>query len=253
MLISEEKKRHFIEHGYVILENAIPRERIEAVRRVINYKLGQGFDPEQREIFAAQSYFPELREDELIKGLVTDTGVYRMAEEITSPGSLRPVQRGQLAIRFPKLDDKVKQPGGHIDGTPSPTNGVPPGTIYSFTLLVGVALSDVQRDWAGNFSVWPGSHHLLEKWFQEHDLQEMVDGAPKLDYGEPVQLHWRAGDVVFVHHKTLHAATLNNSPDIRYALFYRLHHVNHEEHREAAARDIWMEFPGLAGLTAEAV
>jgi hypothetical protein len=234
-----------VENGYILVPGAIPEAKVDDALRVINHKLGQGFDPEQREIFAAQSYFPELRETEEIRGLLTDTGAYALAEELTAPGELQPVWRGQLALRFPRIDGKVKEPGGHIDGTPSPTNGVPPGTIYSFTMLAGVALSDVERDNAGNFTVWPGSHLKLQKWFEKHGLMDMLGGAPRLDYGPPRQMHWKKGDLLLAHYQLLHGVASNVSADIRYAVFFRLHHKDHKGNEEVCTREIWREWKGL--------
>ncbi|MGF1483109.1 MAG: phytanoyl-CoA dioxygenase family protein [Opitutales bacterium] len=253
MLITPEQKRQFVEQGFLHLPGAIPKERIHAARRLINHHLGQGFDAEQRKIFAAQSYFPELREHPDIKGLVEDSPAYAMAEDLTAPGELKEVWRGQMALRFPQLEDTGKPPGGHIDGTPSPTNGVPPGTIYSFTMLAGIALSDVRRENAGNFTVWPGSHLKLQAWFQNRTLMDLIDGAPRLDYGPAHQVQWEAGDLLLAHYQLLHGIAPNYSPDIRYAVFFRLHHKEHKGNEEAAMRDIWREWKGIRAVMESAV
>ena len=44
---------------------------------------------------------------------------------------------------------------------PRALNGVAAGTIYHFTALAAVFLSDVDEPFAGNFTVWPGSHRAL--------------------------------------------------------------------------------------------
>eukprot|EP01104_Vermistella_antarctica_P005634 TRINITY_DN1612_c0_g1_i2.p1 TRINITY_DN1612_c0_g1~~TRINITY_DN1612_c0_g1_i2.p1 ORF type:complete len:414 (+),score=69.13 TRINITY_DN1612_c0_g1_i2:197-1438(+) len=57
----------------------------------------------------------------------------------------------------------------HVDGWPSPLlpkapigGGEDEGGVRNFTMLVGIALSDVTRDLEGNFTVFPGSHILLQ-------------------------------------------------------------------------------------------
>jgi len=49
----------------------------------------------------------------------------------------------------------------HIDGLHTQGNGVPKGEVHNFTLLVGVALSDVPDANSGNFVAIPGSHRAL--------------------------------------------------------------------------------------------
>jgi hypothetical protein len=72
---------------------------------------------------------------------------------------LREIKGGQIALRFPSLQDPPKEPRPHIDGMYSPTNGVKKGTINSFTGLVGVLLSDLPDENRGNFTVWTGTHN----------------------------------------------------------------------------------------------
>ena len=47
----------------------------------------------------------------------------------------------------------------------TPDNGVPAGSVLSFTMLAGIVLSDVETGDAGNLVVWPGSH-LVENYSQ---------------------------------------------------------------------------------------
>lgn len=47
------------------------------------------------------------------------------------------------------------------------TDGYRQGISHSFSLLVGVALSAMEEDFAGNLSVWPSSHFLLHHCREE--------------------------------------------------------------------------------------
>ena len=86
------------------------------------------------------------------------------------------------------------------------TDGLRQGKKHSFSLLVGVALSDNCVANRGNLCVWPGSHHVI------HPLMRSPDGAvrranggysdsdgPLPDLGAPAQLQLSAGDVVLAH------------------------------------------------------
>ena len=70
----------------------------------------------------------------------------------------------------------------------SPNNGVPKGVIRNFTILVGVYLSHVPHPYAGNFTVWPGTHHVYEKYFQEHGPESLLEGMPPVELPEPHQI-----------------------------------------------------------------
>jgi ectoine hydroxylase-related dioxygenase (phytanoyl-CoA dioxygenase family) len=78
-------------------------------------------------------------------------------------------------------------------------------------LLVGVFLSAVRTEFAGNFTIWPGSHRLIETCFIERGPQAMREGMPKVALAEPRQLLCSPGDVVFCHYQLAQAAAVNTS------------------------------------------
>src|SRR4029078_7199789 len=133
----------------------------------------------------------------------------------------------------------------HIDGMYSPTNGVKPGTISNFTALLGVLLSDLPDENAGNFTVWPGSHLKHERYLREHGPQALMNVLPPLQIGPPKQLTGRAGDVILAHYLLAHAVAPNVSPPPRYAVFFRVTHVDHEPQRWESMTDAWLQWDGL--------
>jgi hypothetical protein len=59
------------------------------------------------------------------------------------------------------------------------------------------ALSDLPEPFSGNFTVWPGSHHYIEKFF-DHD-GSALQGTPQADLpNDPLQITGKAGDAVLV-------------------------------------------------------
>ncbi|MEM7033317.1 MAG: phytanoyl-CoA dioxygenase family protein [Chloroflexota bacterium] len=133
----------------------------------------------------------------------------------------------------------------------SPHNGVPRGEIRNFTMLVGVALSNVTAPFAGNFTVWPGTHHLYEQYFRENGSESLLNGMPKVTIPEPQQLLVQAGDVVLVHYQVAHTAAMNVSPHPRYAIYFRLKHVDHDKHKWEAMTNIWLDWPGMKTVVDE--
>ena len=93
--------------------------------------------------FRAQTYCPQITRAPSINGLLNATPAWSLAESAIGEGRIQPTDYGQIALRFPSLQDPPGAPRPHIDGMYSPTNGVEKGTIGNFTALVAVFLSDV--------------------------------------------------------------------------------------------------------------
>ena len=152
---------------------------------------------------------------------------------------------GQIALRFPGLQDPHGEPRPHIDGMYSPTNGVEKGTIGSFTALLAVLLSDLPEPYAGNFTVWPGSHAQNAAFFREHGPESLLNGMPAVTMRDPVQITGRAGDAVLAHYLLAHGVAPNASPHVRYAIFFRLTHVDHERQKWESMVDPWLQWEGV--------
>jgi ectoine hydroxylase-related dioxygenase (phytanoyl-CoA dioxygenase family) len=245
MQLNHRQKRVIYEQGYVHVPGVVPEIMVKAALRAINGSLGQGIDPERLPIFRSQSYCPELQGKPVITDLLNKTPAWALAESAVGAGNLKPAGGGQIALRFPSDQDPPTGSRPHLDGMYSPTNGVPEGEIRNFTLLAGVMLSDVTEDHSGNFTVWPGTHRLFENYFREHGPESLLNGMPKVEMPEPVQLKGRAGDVVLCHYQLAHGITPNVSPHIRYAIYFRLTHVDHAAQKWETMTDIWREWPGV--------
>lgn len=248
MALTEEQKRQFYEDGYVRLEGAVPRATVDAALRAINASLGsEGMDPEQLPTYRSRSYAPELRGAAEITDLLTRGAAWPAADDAIGAGSVGPATSGQIALRFPTMDPPA-EPRPHLDGMYSPLNGVPKGKILNFTALVGVFLSDVPAEYAGNLTVWPGTHRLYEEYFRERGPQALLEGMPDVPLPDPVQVTARAGDAVLAHYQLAHGIAGNASPHIRYAVFFRLFHVDHESVHWKCMTDIWREWAGMRGV-----
>jgi hypothetical protein len=245
MQLTDAQKRELYETGLVHLPGIVPPDLVSAALRAINASMGEnGIDPARLTTYRAQSYCPELQDQPPITDLYNRSPLAGLAESAIGEGRIRPIRSGQIALRFP-TEGTPREPGPHIDGMYTPTNGVPEGTIQNFTALIGVFLSDVPHDYMGNFAAWPGSHLVLERYFREHGPQSLLDGFPALDIGGPKQINARAGDAVLCHYQLAHGITGNSSPFIRYAIFFRLTEVNHDSAHWECMTDIWREWRGI--------
>jgi hypothetical protein len=249
MQLSVEQKREFYDRGFVKVPGVIPRVMVDAALRAINHSVGEGMDHEDMTQMRSQTYAREITDTPVITGLFNATPMRDLA--MSAIGPITPVTGGQIALRFPSTDDPPGQPGGHLDGMHSPHNGVPAGQISNFTMLCGVLLSELREPNSGNFTVYPGTHHLYEDYFRKHSPQSLLDGMPPVDLPDPEQVTAQPGDAVFVHYQLAHTAAPNVSPHVRYAIFFRLKHVQHDEFTWEAMTDIWKTWDGMREIVAE--
>lgn len=69
-----------------------------------------------------------------------------------------------------------------------------------------------------------------------------------MELPEPEQTTGEADDAVLYHYQLAHGVASNLSPNIRYAVYFRLHHVGHEMNRQVCMVDLWLEWEGLRKL-----
>lgn len=246
--LSEEQKSFFRENGYVVLPQAVSPEMVGRARQSINFAMGQGIPQDKLTTWNSQSFFPELARTEPISDLFNESGVLPALSSLLGEGKVSRAGGGQIALRFPREPGtQPKAPGPHVDGMYSPHNGVPKGTLGSFTALAGVFLSHVASQNAGNFCVWPGTHRLFAEYFREHGAKCLLEEnkLPPIEMPQPLQIEARAGDAVIVHYLLAHGVGWNVSPDVRYAIFFRVAVPEHKDQRVEVLTDIWREWPGL--------
>jgi hypothetical protein len=251
MELTHAQKLEILRKGYVKIPGVVPPVMVRRALQAINHSVGEGMNKDEMPILRAQSYCPEITGTPVIADLINATPAWSLAESAIGKGKIKPVGGGQIGLRFPSLQDPPRKPSPHLDGMYSPTNGVRPGTIQNFTMLVAVFLSDVPEPYSGNFTVWPGTHRLYETYFREHGPESLLEGMPKVALPEPEQITARAGDVVLCHYQIAHCAGPNVSPHVRYGIFFRLSHVDHSEQKLEVMKNIWLEWDGMRDLLPE--
>jgi hypothetical protein len=125
---------------------------------------------------------------------------------------------GKVAVRYRGLYMIVPfTESGQVRRISGPHVEAHPVQIVSTTYL-----NDVEED-AGGLLVWPGSHHELYPAFDSKTEFQVSENykeiVGKYRSYQPVELTGKAGDVIFIHHRLLHAPGLNRSENIRFALF----------------------------------
>ena len=153
MSFNPAQKADFKRDGFLHLPGAISAEQLENALHAIYHRLGQGVPAEELRTWQQQSFFPDLQTQPVITDLFNDSQLRPILQNLMGEENVAPARAGQLALRFPReLGAPIHAPGPHIDGVHSSHNGVPKGTIASFSALIGVFLTDVDADNAGNFT-----------------------------------------------------------------------------------------------------
>ena len=252
MQLTYAQKQQIFEKGYVKVPGVVPQFMVNEALKAINHSLGEGIDPNKLPTFRSQSYAPEVQKSPVILDLFNKTPAFSLAESAIGEGKMQPARgAGQIALRFPQLVDPPPALTPHLDGMHTPTNGVPKGQILNFTMLVGIMLNDVSQPYSGNLTLWPGSHYLYEDYFRKQGWESLLGGMPPVDLPEPEQIMGQAGDIVLCHYQLGHTAAINVSPNIRYAIYFRLVHVDHEKTKRDALTNIWLQWEGMRDFAQE--
>ena len=167
--ITTEQRADFARDGFVVIPGVVERERVDAALQLINHWIFCEFDHEKRVQYYAQSFATDRQDDPRILGLLNDTPALALATELVGRRLAGP-DKGQVALRFPVPPGAPPfYAGAHVDGVPTGINGVPEdGAIHGFTINACVLLSDLTGPDQGNFTVWPGTHLTMARWFTEH-------------------------------------------------------------------------------------
>eukprot|EP00946_MAST-07B_sp_MAST-7B-sp1_P001009 g1009.t1 len=230
--------------GFARLPAAVPPELVDSALREINRELGAARTGTEK--FKARS-FPAHKD---ITNLFNKSCLPFLLMRLLGGSKPYRQERGQLALRFPgdlcpgnsaRASQAVFDNTSffwHIDGCPNDfIPGITDhyGTVKNFDCLVGVLLSDTDAPLSGELCCWPGSHDRLAGWVAEgdhmqqlytHGMKALPNGAAKtksIFKGiRPVNCNGKKGDVFIANYMTAHFIAPNQSPHIRYAVYFRV-------------------------------
>jgi hypothetical protein len=253
--LTDEQKRTFVREGYLVVPGVVPAPMRNRARRLIDTALDESTDRVANYVFNGHEHCDPLQHAPEILALLTETPALALAEELSEPGGFWPTRCCMVATRLPDRGPRPPwPPTGHLDGIPNRANGLPPWELFPFAVLVGVFLSELTERDRGNFVVYPRSHHTVaahvrehpDGWFDSDGYGPPPMGVPEFPLGDPVEILARPGDVVLAHYELVHSVGYNASPDIRYAIYYRLvHRAITSDWGQLA--DLWRGFPNLRG------
>jgi len=185
--------------------------------------------------------------EKVVLDLLNNSPAFTYAQRLIGKDKVTPIFNGQVALIFPQ--ERKPFMTNPLPGTQWHIDGFGLGLHSPFTLLLGVTLSEASSPLSGNFTVFPGSHLSLQSKVKE--IVERGDGsfsneglADKPDLGTPVQILAKPGDIVMAHQKLAHRGGPNFSSQIRYQVYFRLSHIQHNELKQRALDNVFTEFEG---------
>lgn len=232
--------------GYTVVSGAIDGESLRAAQEAADHLASvfpEGWERSRNELWREikNSTHPAFLK---IAATVLDPLALEILESVHSP------DRIQLALTLPGFSTAgIVGRHFHIDGGTGPA-------LAAFSVLFGVALTDVASNTAGGFHVLPGSH----KQFAAHFGEQPTDGV--VHWGEAKQAgqkrflpgarmvvpRLRAGDIIVAHSFLAHGTSANTTDKRRDMFFQRraaaplMDPATQSVAREAFMRDPWAFF-----------
>jgi hypothetical protein len=244
MNLTITQKAEFKRKGFLKISGVVPQKQINLALREINHCLGKGMEPSKVATYRSTTYCPEITMKPAIMDLIHETAAWKILESAIAPRKFRLDGRPQIALRFPVME-KPGELHPHIDGMSSANNRIKKGNICTFTALAGFLLSDIPNRYWGNFTGWPGTHEIFAEYFRQHGPNILKRRLPPVAMPEAEQVTGKAGDLILSHYLTAHTVVVNVSPYIRYAVFFRIKHMDHNANGEKVFTDLWHEWPGM--------
>ena len=202
----------FVRDGYAIFPSAVGTAPLAAAKAFINRKLGTpgalvqgGVQPNTGKLDGAAAGSPEL----LDLLLHPESDALRIVESFIGAGNLRRPTSCQVALRFPER--LFGDGSGDMNGRQWHVDGMRQGKRNPFTLLVGIALSECSSALSGNFTVFPGSHHIIHSLILDKGRLRGVDEFRLWSVATDPSNPWCAPDKGIAAKTLKEAATLRKS------------------------------------------
>lgn len=231
--------KQFAEDGFAVVEGVLTETEIANALSVVDKIVADAPAPDDHVGYHFNWFHDDLDDGPL--GQVLHTSKARdIIETLIAPHTLAPNEVIQVSTTPPPWDHR---PGrGHLDGLTPPEDSGMPGT---FSLLVGLLLTDQSKEDMGNLWVWPASHLANSAHFTSgiNDADIALDPYPPIDPSHPpLQVTGKAGDMVIANYLLSHNMGGNLSNVTRKVIYFRIRTNAHRDHWQNCIRDPLFEF-----------
>jgi ectoine hydroxylase-related dioxygenase (phytanoyl-CoA dioxygenase family) len=264
---TDRERREFARNGFLTRDDLLSEDLLADAREAIH--AGTDVDLDDPDEVVGAGY--DVDADGVDQDPFTEVAetIFPAAEALVGEGVLATPGEGmQVALNFPDEDSgneflDPQSVTGHLDGYADFDENP---EVYTFTVGAAVYVNDV-RPRSGGFTVWPGSHRVAARYFEDHAL-ETVGGKPdnsqvpavgdeagEWDYDDllwnqydPDEISGEAGTVVFWHSKLTHNAGINVGEDVRMAAITRFAREDQREVERDDAKRLFAYWPAMDGV-----
>jgi hypothetical protein len=127
---------------------------------------------------------------------------------------------------------------------------------HAAQLIALCYLEDVKPG-GGGLLVWPGSHRdlypVMGSKLEHVSTPEYEEKFWRWAALEPIELHGERGDIVIIHHRLLHAPSLNRTRRIRYGFLCDYQRKDFRALSTQLPGPLWEDWPAIAALPSHLV
>ncbi len=245
MPLDADELAAFSTHGMIIKRGFVSPALVDRAEALVTDWYRTDMDQNLLVDYTQRTFAPELGSHPDILALFTQSGVAGLVRDLV--GDFTAITTTQIQIRVPETELLHVQPDKamHVDGVACPH--LDPAELRTFSLLVGVVLTDISDPAGGALHYVPGGHVKMAEWFRTGWSLGISDQVPPhIDAERGVAFLGKPGDVLVMHHLVPHSVGHNRTTTPRIMAYFRISHVDHPNRRLKALCDPWLDFPALA-------
>jgi hypothetical protein len=245
VVLSDDELRRFGTDGYLVVRGVVPHAVLAELDREVDALVAAAPPPPGKVGF--HHWFEHPSRLPVAHRALRDGGVLALAGELVAPLAIDlAFDHIQVATSIHGWDHVPG--GGHVDGYGLPGQTEP----ATFTMLAGVYLGDESEPGRGNLWVWPGSHRVHQRLFEERGVEVLMGEASMgghacllpdaAEFGTGRAVLARRGDVVLAHYLLAHNQSGNMWNQLRRIVYYRLAAEGHRARWRETHTDVLTEY-----------
>ncbi len=196
---------HFVKHGFAVLRDQLTAQFMERALHRVRLLAGVDLPYEQWTVNNVRGgstsffdpVFGEVFDEHKVRAMIA--AMYGTAE-IGAPNGWNGARHAPVFLNPFSPGSKQGPPAAsHVDFG----HEIIPvlGSGFSFHVL----LRD-SEPFGGNYTIWPGSHKVVQKMVMDQPDLYPPDDFGGVDFGEPFEFYGAAGDMIVIHHLAQHSA-----------------------------------------------